>query len=393
MISGDVVDDVVAWATGTRIPSPCYLFSPAGVQAGVSQLRKHLPGRISYVTKANAHPRILSELKPLVDEFNVTNTVHLGVLLALDVDPARITFLNPVSTPATIAAVAAQGVTRFVVDDARGLHLLRTAGERLRLTLRLQPSDLGGSARSVVRFGNTTDMLRKLAQEAAEMGAEIEALSFFVDTAGEGMAEALPFRRSIEELAWLREQLERDGVAVPAVNIGGGFPGSRRRFHANHPDFFPRIAKYLDQYIPAGTDVVCEPGRFLSEPSMGILTRVVADRVVAGRRLVYLDASAFGGLFETSFIDPGGVGLGIGYAHRALAPVTVADVLGPIMDSFDVVKRNALLPLLTEGEVLVLPNIGAYSWGYSARCEGLGDLDVVDLPEHFDINFATAWYE
>lgn len=84
--------------------------------------------------------------------------------------------------------------------------------------------------------------------------------------------------------------------------------------------------------------------------------------------------------------------MGISYAHRA-APVTAADVLGPIMDSFDIVKRNALLPLLTEGEVLVLPNIGAYSWGYSARCEGLVDLEVVDLPEHLDVGLATAWYE
>jgi diaminopimelate decarboxylase len=124
---------------------------------------------------------------------------------------------------------------------------------------------------------------------------------------------------------------------------------------------------------------------------MGILTRVVADRVVAGRRLVYLDASAFGGLFETSFIETSGTGLCIGYARRAAA-LSAADVLGPVMDSFDVVKRGALLPPLAEGEVLVLPNIGAYSWGYSTRCEGLDDLRIVDVPDHLDAGFAAAWY-
>jgi diaminopimelate decarboxylase len=392
MLAEDVINDVVSWVTGMRIPTPCYLFSSAGVQAGVAQLRKHLPGRISYVTKANAHPRMLRELKPLVDEFNVTNPVHLDALLAMDIDPTLITFLNPVSTPETIAAVVARGVTRFVVDDVRGLHQLRTLGGQLRLTLRLQPPDLGEPARSVIRFGSSARMLRELAWEAAEIGAQIEAVSFCVGTAVDGMGEALPFRRGIEELARLREQLERDGVAAPAVNIGGGFPGSRQRFHADYPDFFPRIAQYLAQYLPAGTDVVCEPGRFLCEPSMGILARVITDRVVAGRRLVYLDTSAFVGLFDTSLIKPGGLGLDIGYAYRA-APVTAADVLGPIMDSFDVLKRNALLPSLTEGEVLVLPNVGAYSWEYSARCEGLGDLDVVDLPEDLDASFATAWYE
>lgn len=61
------------------------------------------------------------------------------------------------------------------------------------------------------------------------------------------------------------------------------------------------------------------------------------------------------------------------------------------MDSFDVVRRNASLPPLTEGEMLVLPNVGAYSWGYSARCEGLGDPGVVDLPGHLDAGFPAAW--
>src|ERR1051326_3741291 len=141
MLAEEVVDDVVAWAIKNRIPTPCYLFSPAGVRTGVSQLRDSLPGRISYVTKANAHPRMLRELEPLVDEFNVTNPVHLDTLLALGVDPSRVTFLNPVSTLETLSAILARGITRFVVDDARGLWLLRRAGRAagpLRLTLRLQ---------------------------------------------------------------------------------------------------------------------------------------------------------------------------------------------------------------------------------------------------------------
>ena len=42
MLADEVIDDVVAWAIKSQVPTPCYLFSPAGVRTGVSQLRESL---------------------------------------------------------------------------------------------------------------------------------------------------------------------------------------------------------------------------------------------------------------------------------------------------------------------------------------------------------------
>jgi diaminopimelate decarboxylase len=388
MASQQLVDQVLDWATTAEIRTPAFLFAPDTLHAGVAELRSRLGARISYATKANAHPRVLRELAPLVDEFNVTNLAHLDALLALDVEPARIAYLNPVCDRATVSAIAARGITRCVVDDERGLRLLLDVlGERARITLRLRPPDAGESARSVVRFGNIHELLPGLAKQAVEAGAQVEALSFFIGTAGMGMDQALPFLRGIEQLTRLRQQLEKAGIAAPMLNIGGGFPGSRQSFYREHPDFLDRIAHAL----PDCVDVICEPGRYLSEPSMAMLARVVADRTVAGRRLVYLDASAYGGLFETSFIEPEGPGVEIGLAARS-GEWTPAAVLGPVMDSFDVIKRRAMLPPLREGELLVLPNVGAYAWGYTAPVEGLVTADVVELPPELAAGFANAWY-
>jgi diaminopimelate decarboxylase len=62
------------------------------------------------------------------------------------------------------------------------------------------------------------------------------------------------------------------------------------------------------------------------------------------------------------------------------------------MDSFDVVRRGSKLPRLREGELLVLPNIGAYSIGYMTRCEGLSSPRVVPLPEDIDSALAREWF-
>jgi diaminopimelate decarboxylase len=309
------------------------------------------------------------------------------------VEPARIAFAHPVCPYETVEAVAARGVTRFVLDDVRGLRMLRAVAGRLgitpKVTLRLKPPDSGESPHSVVRFGATAEVLRDLAKDAVDSGMDVEALSFFVGTAGAGLPEAVPYRRGIEHLAALHRRLGRAGIDVPTVNIGGGFPGAHRRFHNRHPDFFPRIARALREHLPAGVGVVCEPGRYLSEPSLAMLTRVIADRTVDGRRMVYLDAGAYTGLFETTFIAPGGADPHIAVAHRAGAP-SPAQVLGPIMDSFDVIRRDASIPPLREGDVLLLPDVGAYAWGYSARCEGLGDPRVIRIPPHLDAAIADG---
>lgn len=388
------IDDVIAWASAERIETPALLFSPASVSAAVAWLRTRFTGRISYATKANSHPWMLAELASLVDEFNVTNPAHVEALLAAGIAPRRVAYVNPVCAPATLERVLEHGVTRFVVDDGRGLRLLAAACARLgvtpRVTLRLLPPDRGESPRSVVRFGNTAGVLPGLAHGAVDAGMVVEALSFFVGTSAADMPQAMPYRRAIDDLAVLHERLGRDGIDVPTINIGGGFPGARRDFHRRHPDFFPRIAEALATRFGGDVDLLCEPGRYLSEPSLAMLTRVVADRTVADRRMVYLDASAYSGLFESSFISPGGADPAIRPAGGLRDGRTRAAVLGPIMDSFDVLKRDVPLPPLADGELLLLPDVGAYAWGYTAACEGVRAPEVVRLPERLDAEFAGA---
>jgi ornithine decarboxylase len=390
MTARAIVDDLTAWAVDEGIETPALLLVPGAVRAAVARLREELGGRVSYATKANAHPRVLDEVIPLVDEFNVTNLVHLRALLDRGVDPSRLIWVHTVTPPATAQAVVGHGVTRFAVDDLRGLRLLRSLGVDASVTLRVLPPDLGESTRSVVRFGNTPEAVMEVAREAAADGVAIEALSFFVGTSGGGMDEARPFRLGLEEVARVREKLEGDGIAVPTVNIGGGFPGFRRRFHRDHPEFFARIREALADHFGPDVAFTSEPGRFLAEPSMALLASVTTDREVGGRRMVYLDASAYGGLFESCFIEPGEDPTIWAPSDR---PATPAAVLGPIMDSFDVVKRHAVLPPLADGDLLVFPNIGAYSWEYFTESEGLSPPATVELPEHLDAALTAAWYD
>ena len=391
MLTRDCVDRFLGWCRAERTTTPALFHTPAAVRAAVATLRAGLGAEVSYATKANAHPFMLAELADTVDEFNVTNLAHAKALLDQGIAPDRIAFVNPVTPDRVLAAVADLGVDRFVVDDLRGLDAVRKACGQPKLTLRVRPPDIGQSARSVVRFGNTPETVTAIAGQAARFGIEIEALSFFVGTSGDDMANGTPFKLGIDRLAQVHESLARLDIPVRTVNLGGGFAGARRQFFADHPGFFAAIRDELAARFGTGAGVRCEPGRFLSEPSMAAVAQVIADRVLDGNRIVHLDISAYTGLFESCFIDGGGENLHL-FVTGKDEPAAGAAVVGPVMDSFDVVKRHASLPPLDPGDLVLIPNVGAYSWGYTSTCEGLPTLEPIPLPGDLDRELATATY-
>lgn len=390
MPAPEQTERIIHWADAESVPSPALLLAPGMAHHAVDRLRRGLGMRVSYATKANAAPRLLTELAGLVDEFNVTNLAHLRTLLDLGVRPERIALVHPVLPRETLRAAAALGATRFVVDDERGFDVLRSVIDRPRVTIRVLPPAPGQSARSVVRFGNTVDAVEDLAITVAGAGATVEALSFFVGAAGKDLEAGTPFRLGVDLVAELHGKLAARGLFVPTINIGGGFPGAQRQFHQRHPAFFPGIADRLVRRFGDEVDFLCEPGRYLSEPTLILFTRVIADRVLGERRLVHVDASAYATLFESCFI-----GLGADppmVRARPGPPARTADVVGPLMDSFDVVRRQADLPPLEPGAPLLVPNVGAYAFGYSATPEGLVPPPVVELPDRLSAAFQDVWF-
>jgi diaminopimelate decarboxylase len=364
------------------------------VVEAATRLRAELHGRISYATKANIHSLMLSTVDPVVDDFNVTNRAHMESVLASGVEPDRVVFVNPLVTPEVAQTALAAGVTRFAVDDVRGVDVLTAASTvprsgALRLTLRLRPPPARSTGGAVVRFGNTASELRRVAAHAARAAAQIEALSFFVGTHADRGGAERPYTEALDELAKLQRDLIADGITVTTVNIGGGFPGARRIFHRDRPDFFATLRAAVAAVFPDDTTLICEPGRFLSEPAMTMVSRVVADRTVAGMRAVHVDASGYCGLFETTFIEPGGGGLPV--VSERPGPPAPAHLLGPVMDSFDVIGHEAALPSLHADDLVAMPNTGAYSWGYASSAEGVRQPPVVEAPPDVQRCLTSIW--
>jgi len=108
------------------------------------------------------------------------------------------------------------------------------------------------------------------------------------------------------------------------------------------------------------------------------------------RNLTYLDTGAYNGLFEQSIIDP--------EAEMSMwtidqsADRMPSELLGPVMDSFDVIRKGYRIPRLHDGEYVAFPGVGAYSTSYSVHCEGLQAPQVRPLPDEISLAIAGQWY-
>lgn len=386
MLEATTVRAVAEWASANGVQTPAFLFAPSVVRDATRRLRDELGGRISYAVKANANPLLLRELLPQVDAFNVTNVSHTDLLLSLGVQVSRITFIHPVVQPQVVTAILDRGVRRFVVDDLRGLRLLSSAGQQVSVTLRFLPPGVRESEFSYARFGAALEDIPVLAREASRAGAHVEGLSFFL---GGSVGAPEPFSLALEAAAQVRRTLAKTGVDISIVNIGGGFMGSRSVLFRDTPNFFRDIAQSFHKDFGSDTELWSEPGRFLCQGAVALLSKVIACRQVGPRRLVYLDASAYGGLLDC-FIHRGRP---LVFQTATEAGVGACDVTGPVMDSHDLIRRNAALPELEEGTYVLVPNVGAYTWGMATTCEGLGPPAFVELPQPVWRGFAAAWYQ
>ena len=110
----------------------------------------------------------------------------------------------------------------------------------------------------------------------------------------------------------------------------------------------------------AGTpEIACESGRYLAGDCGTLVCTVVNVKESRGRRFVILDAgiNTLGGMSGLGSLLPVSVGLNGATPDGERSPATL---VGPLCTPGDILARNVSLPPLAPGDVVTIPNAGAY---------------------------------
>lgn len=349
--------------------TPLWVYSDAVLTARYRALetaltRAALSAHIHFALKANDTLALLRRLAALGSGADVVSLGEYEAARRAGFAPQAIVFSGVGKTEAELSATLARGIGQINVESAEELERIAAVAARLGLrapvALRVNPDvDAGTHAKITTgkadnKFGIPFDRIEPLYAEAvATPSLRLVGLAVHI---GSQILALEPYRRAYGRLADLVRRLLARGLPVERIDLGGGLGIPYRTEPAPPPAAF---AAALHQAFGAfRLPLILEPGRWLVGPAGLLLSRVVLQKHGAARRFVVLDAG-MNDLLRPALYDAWH-GIVPVDAARLNAPVTPADVVGPVCETGDTFARGRALPEFAAGDLVAILDAGAY---------------------------------
>lgn len=359
-------DDVEA---GKLPETPAYVYDLAQVRANQQALVSALPEQsiLYYSLKANPHPDLLATIRAGGARAEVCSRGELDAALATGWPVGEILYTGPGKRDEDLAYAIKSGLDKFSVDSVTGLDQLdRIAsahGARVRCLLRVnddQPVPGQGLAMTGVasQFGaDTSWVLAEPARFTSRPHVTMSGLHLYMGTNLTTVdALAAQFRRSLDTGLRLTEVLREHGADMHMLDLGGGFGAPFAR--AGGAVDLTGLKDELERML-AGHDLVIafESGRYLVGTAGTLYTTVLDVKQSHGKRVLVLDSGInhLGGMSGLRRLPPLVPDV---TAHDG--DLTEAMLAGPLCTPLDLWARSARIPHVQPGDVLAIPNVGAY---------------------------------
>ena len=364
LLSADMAQAAIA-LHGT----PVLLLDPETVRRQFRRLTAALPFvGFHYAVKALSHEAVIEALADEGCGFDVATGEELALLDGID--RTRIIHTHPIKKASEITEALAAGVRTFVVDNEVELDKFIGAPEDVRLLVRLAYRSPNAKSDLSTKFGVGPFEAAHLVERALEQGIRIGGFSFHV---GSQLDDPARFAVAIRETLALMDHLEATlDVRFETLDIGGGFPVAYDSAVTPLEDLAAMIRPLLETRADR-LSIIAEPGRVLVAEAMTLVTSVVGIAERSDGRWYYLDDGLYGSYSNVLAEDVHP----LIFSERELAGRDAdsaahrwATLAGPTCDSSDVIAREALLPQLEVGDMLVSPVMGAYTAVTSTRFNG-----------------------
>lgn len=354
-----------------KFGTPTYVYDLDVVAESRDQLFGLLPEgfQLFYALKSNPHPEIARELRSGGCRAEISSTGELANALEAGFDPAGILYTGPGKTNAELEQAIATGVRLFSVESLSDLQHVGAAAEKHGVTasclLRVNTTaSSGGTGIRMMgrpsQFGIDSETLPELMPTIkAVPGTRVVGAHFFTMSNAQDQDALLgEYEFVLQSAAQLRREV---GLPLEILDIGGGFsspyavPGPR----TDYPKLRAGLEVLLDLHLPewrdGGIELACESGRYLSGTSGSLLAGVVNVKESRGSRFVILDAgiNVVGGLSGIGRLLPAAVGVDESGDQ-------VGSLVGPLCTPGDSLAKAAKLPELAAGDIVTVPNVGAY---------------------------------
>jgi len=351
--------------------SPLLVLDRSKLIEEYEHFRRLLPRvRLYYAVKANPHPDVIRTFADLGGCFDVASEGEMRHVLAQGVEPDRLIFANTVKRPEALSCARAAGVRFVTFDSETELYKIAKHSPGCRVLCRIKVGNNGSQVNLSLKFGADAEQAVPLLLKARSLGLQAEGISFHV---GSQCGDYGNYLSAFETTAGIFAEANRRGLSLNTLDIGGGFPIRQRLDErVTVQSFGTRMRHDLDRLFPAPIDLIAEPGRALVGPAGLLITRVVGRSIRNNMNYYYLDDGVYGDFSGIVFDHSQ-------YEFKSLKRTAkfLSVLAGPTCDSFDTIAQGVELPELEVGDVVYVPNIGAYSCASALTFNGIPPAKVL----------------
>lgn len=351
-----------------RHRTPFLVISLAQVENNYRFFRRYLP-RVNayYAMKANPAPRVLSLLAALGAGFDTASGGEMRALSELGVEGARMIYANPVKTPEGLRTAARIGVRRMTFDDADEIPKMKALSPGAEVLVRVRVRNAKALVDLNAKFGAEPEAAVPLLRQARDAGLVPKGVAFHVGSqslSAEAYEEALSVSRRIFDEA------EAEGIRLSMLDIGGGFPIPMAGMEPMDTEtMMRRISGKLDRLFP-DTELWAEPGRFFCGTAVNLVASVIGVKRRGEEFWYTIDDGLYGTLSGAIFDH-------WTYSFEAFREGSrhSSTLLGPSCDSIDFVGRGVMLPELSCGDLVLVPDCGAYTSASATTFNGFAKAE------------------
>jgi len=343
-----------------------------------SQLARHEGYRMHYAVKANANPVLLRMISAQGFGADCVSGGEVQTAIAHGFAPGKVVYAGVGKSDWEINAALDAGIGCFNVESAAELHVIhdlaRTKGVQAPVALRVNP-DIGAHTHANIttglaenKFGISLEQLEDVLRETLRLpNVSYKGLHFHI---GSQITDMLDFQALCNRINALMDELDRHGLPVGDINVGGGLG-----VDYEHPDTSPMadFEAYFDVFrrhlsTRPGQTVHFELGRSIVAPCGSLVTRLLYVKEGTAKRFAIVDGSM------TELIRPAlyhAFHLPQNLSADGSRPAVTYDVVGPVCESSDVFTKAFDLPECRRGDFIAFRTAGAYgesmASSYNAR--------------------------
>ena len=356
-----------------RFGTPCYVYSRAIIESNFGRFASALAGRsslIAYSVKANSNLAVLGLMARLGAGFDIVSGGELARVLAAGGDPRQVVFSGVGKTEAEIEQALGAKVLCLNLESEAELERVDAVAARLGVrapvAFRVNP-DVDAKTHPYIstglkhnKFGVAYADAERLYRDAARRpGIELTGIGCHI---GSQLTSAAPFIDAAARILALTERLQRAGIGISHIDLGGGF-GIR------YKDETPAsVGEFLDGVLGvlAGRKetLIVDPGRAIVGEAGLLLTRVEYVKPGESKNFVVVDA-AMNDLIRPALYDAWHEVRQV-RETESNAVAGVYDVVGPVCESADFLARERKL-VVRPGSLLAIMSTGAYGMVMSSN--------------------------